>query len=681
MSGTLGRVPVKSEQFVRRLVGAAASLVPLLCSAPALAGGQVVRPADDSNSRLEIKDALVGNGETTVLFWTWPDRGDPDFRNDCGKNYYTVTVRPGLSSAEPQLLARGACAGTGLLSGGLLADGSGKFIVEDRLEHWRSGQRVASRPLASLDGIGTLGLKSSEMGSHLVDVSPAGDLVMAVSVSGSASHDWDGIATVLAGLAPDDSKRWLISIEQGDVMLMPEQLWAGNDGGALLYYKTVDTTSIGAAERSNLMHVSAGGERLDIPLVQVAEVYDFMSMKPGSEEDLQKAFAHMDANRPEAIRSLAARPRDDGGFDVLYRRESDTSERDGYFLLALDRAGGRLSERAIGSVIEDHGLDRWFDFYVEGDQLVLLSKVPVTQTGVNSRRSKWGQTVVSWIGVGSGAVRSRLIPLERKYLEAAMNAGDEGQQYLEGQPGGTPVLLTQLGGVPLSLAQGWEKRRGTLRMFEATDELVAFTEYHDEQQARLAREAEREQRRARREAGQRQMQDDMAAAAGMSREEFEALSKEEQAVRMVQGGGLEAMMAAAMKQAQAAQAGMTPEQAAQMQAQLDQVQRMMQGGGMAAAAAGTGSAAVEQSGGGVASFTVDALNRGRVRFSSGNSEPLHLFIVDRKGGEVLLEKEYPGGEIDDYLSLGRYRLPAQRMGALVKAADGAVLADLSPVAP
>ncbi len=218
-------------------------------------------------------------------------------------------------------------------------------------------------------------------------------------------------------------------------------------------------------------------------------------------------------------------------------------------------------------------------------------------------------------------------------------------------------------------------------MFEATDELAAFTEYYDEQQARLARETEREQRRARRDASQQQLQDDIAAAAGMGREEFEALSKEEQAVRMVQGGGLEAMMAAAMKQAQAAQAGMTPEQAAQMRAQMEQVQRMMQGGGMAAAAPVNGPATAGPSGAGAASFTVDSLNRGRVRFSSGDGKPLRLVIVDRQGGEVLLEKEYPGGEIDEYVLLERYQLPAQRVGALVKGMDGAVLADLSPVAP
>ncbi len=120
------------------------------------------------------------------------------------------------------------------------------------------------------------------MGSQLVDVSPAGHLVMAVGVSGYSASEWDGTSTVVAALAPDNTRRWLVGIPRGDVMLMPEQLWAGSDGSALLHYNTADTTSIGAGEQAVLMHVSAAGERSDISLVQVAEPYDFMSMKPGS---------------------------------------------------------------------------------------------------------------------------------------------------------------------------------------------------------------------------------------------------------------------------------------------------------------------------------------------------------------------------------------------------------------
>ncbi len=641
----------------------------------ALAGGQTIRLADDSNSRLEIKDAIAAGDRTTVLFWTWPDRGDPNFRNDCGKNYYTVTLRPGLADARPRLLAGGACAGTGLLQGGLLADGSGKFIVQDRLEHWRDGKRISSKSLAGLEQVGTLGLKSSEMGSQLVDFSPAGHLAMAVSVTGQAVQEWPGLAVVIAALDPDDDPRWLVRIEQGDDLFSPEQLWAGEDGSALLRYFTVDTQSIAADQETRLLHISADGQRVDLPLVKVAQPYDVLSMKPGSEEDLQKAFAYMDENRSERIDSLAARPRTGGGFEILYRRKSDSPERDGYFLLRLDPTGAVASENPLGSIIEDHGLDRWFDFYVDGRELVLLSSVPVTQQGVNSRRKKWAQTAVSQIGIESGSVDARLVPLERKYLEAAMNAGDADQQYLAGQPGGTPVLLTTLGGVPLSLSKGWVEKRGTLRMFEATDDLVAFTEHFDERQAELAKQAERESKKTRRDASQRQFREDVAAAAGMTAEEFDRLSKEEQAARMMQGGNLQAIMESAMKQAEAAQAGLTPEQATQLQAQMAQVQRMMQGGAGTAGPAVAPDPAPENA---ANSFTVDALNRGRIRFSGDGATTVTLSLVDRSSGVELMAKKFPGGEIDEYVSLGSYQLPAKQIGAIVRGPSGEVLADLYP---
>ncbi|NNK37918.1 MAG: hypothetical protein HKP03_05520 [Xanthomonadales bacterium] len=659
---------------VKRSLGPILALLCLVGADNALAAGQTIRLADDSNSRLEIKDAVTDGDRTTVLFWTWPDRGDPNFRDECGKNYYTVTLRPGLPTAEPRLLAGGACAGISFLQGGLLEDGSGKFIIRDRLEHWRDGERISSKPLASLDHIGTLRLDSSDVGSQWVDLDPAGNLVVAVAVSGYAAQDWPGIATVMASLDSDDQKRWLITMEQAN-NLTPEQLWAGRDGSALLRYFTIDTTAIAADPETRLAHVSAAGERVDLPLVHIAKPYDVLSMEPGSEADLQKAFAYMEQNRSEQIESLAARPREQGGFDVLFKRKSDKADRNGYFLLRLDSDGAVQSEAALGSVIDDHGLNRWFDFYVDGRQVVLLSSAQVTQTGVNSRRKQWAQTVVSQFDIDSGEVTSRLIPLERQYLEAAMNAGDARQQYLEGQPGGTPVLLSSLAGVPLSLSQGWIRKRQTLRVFEVTDDLTAFTEFHDKQQARLARETQRQQRKAAREAGQQQMQEQMAASAGMNRQEFEALSKEEQLMHMMQSGDMEAIMATAMEQAAAAQSGMTPEQAAQMQAQMAQVQQLMQGAGMAAAAASPAAASSSEA---TSSFTVDTLNNGHIRFKSPAGTAVILSLMDGASEKELMNREYPDGEIDEVVALSRYRVPVDRLRAVITGANGNLLAELEP---
>jgi hypothetical protein len=274
-------------------------------------------------------------------------------------------------------------------------------------------------------------------------------------------------------------------------------------------------------------------------------------------------------------------------------------------------------------------------------------------------------------------VDARLIPLERQYLEAAMNAGDEGQQYLEGQPGGTPVMLTQVGGTPVSLSQGWIRKRGTLRMFEATEALVAFTEHHDRELAQMQKEEQRAKRKAQRQASQDQMREDMAAAAGMSVADYESLSKEEQAMRMMEGGNMEAMMAAVMQQAQQQSGDMSPEQAAQMNEAMAQVQQMMQGGGAGMPsqqpAPPTAPAEVPE-----ATFSIDALMRGHVQYRHPAGEPVTLAFVNRDSGAELTKHDFPVGVIDEYFSLGSHGLPPGQIGAVIRNAGGVVLADLDP---
>lgn len=170
-------------------------------------------------------------------------------------------------------------------------------------------------------------------------------------------------------------------------------------------------------------------------------------------------------------------------------------------------------------------MEKWTDFYVAAKQLLLLSKVMATQHGVQSSRTKWMQNVVSRVDLDTTIPVSRLIPLDMQYLEAAMNAGDEGQQYLQGQPGGKPVMLTSVGAVPLAVSIGYLKGRNTLRITEVTEDLAVFTEEYDERRAKLARENARQQKKTAREA-----------------------SKERKQV-MVREGDIDAMMAVAMKQA------------------------------------------------------------------------------------------------------------------------------------
>lgn len=643
----------------------------------AQAAGYTLRLENDSNSRLGVKNAIVHDDSTTILFWTWPDVVDPNARKDCAMNYYTVTLRPGLADVKPRLMAENACAGRAILFGGVLEDGNGKFIIRNRLEQWRDDEQQSSESFASLDHTKKLRVDSREIGSQFAEFSPTGDMVMAIMVNGYSASDWPGTSWVITSLKPNNDKRWLLKYDEAFSI---ESLWAGQDGSALLYISGIDMTRMVPAPEPKLLMITRSGQNSTHKLMEVPEDIDIdiESIRPGSMEDLQKLFQKQDGNPPEKFRELSARPRQDGGFDVLYNRESPDESRNGYFLLRLAADGSVNSEISLKSTIKDHGLDRWFDFYVDDGQLVLLSNSLVTQAGVNSSRKTWPQTIVSRVDLDSLQTISRLIPLDRQYLEAAMNAGDEGQQYLEGKPGGKPLLLTTLAGTPLSVSRGWLKKRGTLRFNEVTDDLVVFSEAYDTNQANLAREQRSRQKKANRQARQQQLSQEMKDSTGLSAEGFESLSAQEQAMHMMKDGNMEAMMAAMMKQAQS---GMTPEQAAQMQASMAQVQAMTQGGSMAlpssSPSASTASQAAESSD---ASFTVDSLMRGHIQYQDSQGKSVTLSLINRQSEKELMSREFANGEIDEYVNLGRYKLPIEHIGALIKNADGKMLEDLKPQA-
>ena len=640
----------------------------------ASAEGTYLRPSGDSNSRLEIKGAIVGDDVTTVLFWTWPDRGDPDFKKTCPVNFYTVAVNSDLSHGEPTLAAKGVCTGLSLAHAGLLESGASKLVSGDRLEEWLDGEQISNTTFTSMKELGTLRVEASEMGSQYFDFSPSGDVVMAILVSGYSASDWPGVSAVVASLKPDNEKRWLLKLNQTNEQFMMDRLWAADDGGALLSISVTDTSSMVPDPQTQLLVVSAEGVSSTIQLMNVAEQFDMNSIRPGSEEDMQKFFAHQKNNRSEAIKKLSARARDGGGFDVLIWRESPVESRTGQFLLRIGSNGSVESEFFLGSVIEDHGLDNWFDFSVAGGQLVLLSKVQATQKGVQSRRKTWGQTAISRIDLESQKADSRLVPLDRQYLEDAMNAGDEGQQYLEARPDSTPVLLTYLGGVPLALGQRYTKGGSQLHLQEMNGDLMAFTEAYDRQQTKIAKEQQTAQKKADRSARETQLAQDTQSITGMSQDEFDGLDDKEQMQILMQDGNMEAVMAAVMKQAQAAQSGMTPEQQAQMQ-------QIMQGNGMQMPANTmpdthtTESVPAEQP---EEILTVDSLQRGHIQYRSSSKEAVSLKVINRQTGDELMSRDFPDGVIDEYVSLGRYKLPFEQLGVIISDVSGDVLEDLTP---
>lgn len=649
------------------------SIMSIMTAGPVFATGVYLRPANDSNTRLEIQNAVVRDDETTILFHTWPYLGDPNNSKPCPVNYYAVTVNPGMSTAQPKLMARNVCAGQARL----LESGVIRLISLHHLEEWRAGERLSQISFTSIKPVANLGISSVERGTQTMAFSPSGDLLVAVRVGGQPTTDWPGKAYVVASLKPDNSKRWLLSLDKAEEDFLMLKLWAGDDGGALIYTTVFSKKASIPDEESRLIFVSKNGDATIIDWVKMAEPFDLASIKPGSREDFQRAIEHQKNNRSETIENLTVKPASDSGFDVLFERKSTRADRNGVFLMHLNADGTIQSETNFGSLFVDHGLVRWVDFYIADHQLVLFSSYSVSQTGVNSRRKTWPQNLVSWIDIQTLSVESRLIPLDRQYLEAAMNAGDEGQQYLEAQPGSEPVLLTTLGNIPLVAGRRYQKGGAQLSLHETTQDLVVFTEAYDKSESGKAGKKNASRQKTARQARKDQMEDTFASITGVSREEFDNLDDTEKAGILVKEGNMQALMDATMKQMQG---GMTAEQLSKMQAQANSVQQTLPGAGTVVdttlpEGASNAAPSVAKS---EASFTVDGLKRGHLQYQHPNGEAVIISVINRQSGDELLSKEFEDGKIDEYLNLGQYKLPMDQLGVLIKNQAGKTIEDLTP---
>jgi hypothetical protein len=178
----------------------------------------------------------------------------------------------------------------------------------------------------------------------------------------------------------------------------------------------------------------------------------------------------------------------------------------------------------------------------------------------------------------------------------------------------------------------------------------------------------------------------------MTPEEYNALSNKEQKEAMIRQGDPNAMIAEMMKQAQEMQqsmagSGESPEMNAQMQAAMEQVQQAMQGAGyeMPGSMPGTASPTTSpqsipppQGNAPAEILTVDALMRGHVQFKSPDGKLTTMAVINRETGEELLNREYADGVIDEYLNFGRYKLPLEQVGVVIKNTRGDVLEDLTP---
>ena len=626
-----------------------------LTVASQVSAGQKTIIPNDGNSRISVQNAVVRDTETTLLFYTWPYLGDPGSGEECAINYYSVTLRPGLSDAQARPVAMKVCSGI-QSQGGLLEDGDALVLARDRLERWRGGERLNSRSFSSMEATGKLGVTTADSGGQFYAISPAGSLVLAMPVNGQISENYPGAKLVMTSVKPNGDLRWERVFSDSITMLSALELWASEGGAALLRMDTLVEGSMVADSETSLLMISGSGSERRIKLSRAVAPFDFTRIK--DEQDLQNFYETQGDERSEVIESLVARATPGGGFDVLFQRESNTQERNGLFLYQLGPDGSLLSEIPLGSVLMDYGLEEWRDFYVEGNQLILLGRVLATQHGVKAKRSRYAQNLVSWIPLKGGSPVSRLVPLDQRYLEAAMNAGDAELKDLPGLPGGDPVMLTRIGATPLVVATGIIGGRFTLRLSEAGEDLIVWNEVFEENQARLAKEAARAQRRRAAPPGVTARQSGMPA-------------------------GMNAQVAAAIAEAQqqlADNPDIPPEVRAQMGALMAQMGRGVSGQpGTPPAAASTqaepSTAGSQSAAGPENALLIDANLRGLVEFENRDGLAITLLIFNRQSGAELFRKDYADGRIYEYVDFSRFGLPLEQIGVVYRDVSNQILVE------
>ena len=331
----------------------------VLFSSQLVAAGYTLIP-DDSNSRIVVENAVVTGNETTLFFYTWPYLGDPNSGKPCPLNYYSVKLNPGLPSAHADVVAKGVCGAGMFEKSRLLDNGDALIIVRDRLERWRTGEKINSQTFSSIDAVSKLGVTTDMMGGQFYDISPQGDVVLLIQ-SGDQSYDreeYRGSSMVMAGLKPDGGRRWEQRFSGNPTLTTVKQLWAAPGGSALLHTSFLST---GLADAASQLHfVSADGSRITFNLNEIGEPLDIQRLSNMPHEDVMKLLAQQNKSRPESIEKLEAVARTDGGFDVLFNRKGGEQGREGYFLYRIGPAGSLLSQIPLGNHILEHGLYRLF---------------------------------------------------------------------------------------------------------------------------------------------------------------------------------------------------------------------------------------------------------------------------------------------------------------------------------
>jgi hypothetical protein len=716
---TLIGSPLQSDSHVRRslqmlatgwaLTLALAALVP-----PVWAAGITITN-EDRNKRIDVRDARIDGSRTTLLYSTRPVRGQAHMSEKCAMNFYLLELQQGLSHAQPNLLTENYCA-SGALSGTLLANNDVLITDGKQIETWRLGAgQVNVWPLSGIDfrqGRGNA--------INAIDVARNGRLVIAKTYP-RKRKDTKTASGIVVGLSADGTTHWQLELHEPGVLLQTMDVWASEDGGALLHVTARPMSGAGLpgvqaptgaviTGQNRLYRLSARGKLLTPIVIASTQMMDISKALPPlpdmtkdpdgyqAEFARRQALTRMDGYTEGAFLAHAL---DDATVDVLMGRNTKRAR-----FLRIGRDGSKMLDVTLSETLAGEGLTNWIDFSSTPNQLILFGTL-------GTRKDRLGQGFISWIAIPDGNVVTRLAPLSELGLKAAKNAGDEQIQYLEHNPSHQLQMLTSLAGKPLTVSLIYQSRRQAMQLDEGNEELTIYTEARDERQAKVSKMTQRKQRRADREKRKQRMNHEMASAVGMSPEEYAALSNKEKKEAMIRRGDMDAMMAMIGKQAQMAQQQMPEQQAGGMQPMgqgmtpemikaMKQAQQAMAkagitlpnmpnaanmqgtpstpGIGIPAVTSGVATASEANTSASDNILRVDAGKRGFIEFENPDNNLTRLVILDRKTSKELLKKEYADGVIYEYVDFTQFNKPLGEIAVLFKDADGRTLKELTPAA-
>jgi len=694
--GTPGPVPAELRFFIpQACIGLVLFLLVLIGPSMALAGGITVEN-QDRNKLIEILDVSSGESDAIVLYSTRPQRGQPHSSERCTTNFYLLRLSRGLRGVQPSLLAENQCA-RGAGNASLLANGDMLLLAGDQVETWRLGEgRVSQWSFGAVD---VLQGRWNELNGDgaAVDVGTDGNLVFAKGYY-RKRNDSQTPSGMVVGLDSEGKTRWRLELNEPGVLLGILEAWVTPDGGALLHLlarSMDDGTAIPGADapegslvisQNRLYRLSASGEPTAPIVIASFQMMDFSNpvAAPDMATDPEGFQAFLEGSTDQtrtdawAAGDVIARPGPNGAMDVLLGARSREAR-----MLRVGKRGEVLLDADLTTVMEQEGLPPWVDFSIDNNDVMLFGSL-------GTRQNRLPQGYVSRIELPDGPAVTRLAPMSELGLEEARAAGDEELQYLENNPSQQPQRLTLLGDHPVTISLVWRSRRQVIQIDEIDEQSLVYTEARDERTARQAKEVQRAQRKADRESSQQAMSSEMAEAIGVSEEEYAAMSNQERKEAMVRNGDMEAVMAAAMKQAEAAMqqisaqqgangAAMTPEMAAAMA----QAQQAMAAAGMtmpgASAANPAGSSDATRGVVAEHALLLDSNLHGTLEFEHPDGLATTLFILDRQSGDELFRKDYEDGSVYEYLDFNRYQLPLNQIAVVLSDADERKLRELTPV--